>query len=60
MKRLCALIARWMGLIVLLTAVLAAVFPAPLQPVGMWVVAPLLAVIMFGMGLTLKPSDFAV
>lgn len=60
MKRLCALIARWMGLIVLLTAGLAAVFPEPLQPVGMWVVAPLLAVIMFGMGLTLKPSDFAV
>lgn len=60
MKSFCNLIARWMGAIVLLTAVFALLFPKPLLLVDMWVVSPMLGLIMFGMGLTLKPSDFRV
>ena len=60
MKKLCDLIARWMGAIVLLTAIFATLFPELLLPIGMWVVSPMLGLIMFGMGLTLKPSDFRV
>ena len=60
MKRICDFIARWMGLLVLLTAGLSLAFPQVLQPVGMWIINPLLGLIMFGMGLTLKPEDFHV
>lgn len=60
MKRICDFIARWMGLLVLLTASASLIFPQVLQPVGMWVINPLLGLIMFGMGLTLKPEDFRV
>ena len=49
-----------MGLLVLLTAVWALLMPGVLQPVGMWVINPLLGLIMFGMGLTLKSSDFRI
>ena len=60
MKTLCDFIARWMGALVLLTAVVALLVPEVLQPVDMWVINPLLGLIMFGMGLTLKPQDFRV
>lgn len=60
MKKICDLIARWMGLLVLLTAAFSLTFPNVFMPVGMWMVSPLLGLIMFGMGLTLKPQDFRV
>lgn len=60
MKKICDFIARWMGVLVLLTAVVSLVFPDVLLPVGMWVINPLLGLIMFGMGLTLKPHDFRI
>ena len=60
MKKICDFIARWMGVLVLLTAVVSLAFPHVLLPVGMWVINPLLGLIMFGMGLTLKPHDFRI
>ena len=60
MKKICDFIARWMGVLVLLTAVVSLAFPDVLHPVGMWVINPLLGLIMFGMGLTLKPHDFRI
>ena len=49
-----------MGVLVLLTALVSLAFPDVLLPVGMWVINPLLGLIMFGMGLTLKPHDFRI
>lgn len=60
MKKICDFIARWMGLIVLLTAVFAYFVPAPLAAIDTWVINPLLGLIMFGMGLTLSAKDFHV
>ena len=60
MKRICDFIARWMGLIILATAILSMLAPQVLQPVSMSVINPLLGLIMFGMGLTLNPHDFRV
>lgn len=60
MKQICDFIARWMGALVLLTAILSMVFPQVLLPVNMKVINPILGLIMFGMGLTLKPEDFRV
>ncbi len=60
MKKICDFIARWMGVLVLFTAVVSLAFPDVLLPVGMWVINPLLGLIMFGMGLTLKPHDFRI
>ena len=58
--KICNFIARWMGALVLLLAVAALIFPAPFAAVGTWVINPMLGLIMFGMGLTLSPSDFRV
>lgn len=60
MKQFCDFIARWIGALVLLVALVSLAFPGVLDGVDMWVVSPLLGLIMFGMGLTLKPSDFRV
>ena len=60
MKKICDFIARWMGIIVLLTAVFAYFVPAPLAAIDTWVINPLLGLIMFGMGLTLSAKDFHV
>ena len=59
-KKICDFISNWMGVLVLLTAVWALLMPEILLPVGMWIINPLLGLIMFGMGLTLKPSDFRI
>ncbi|MBQ4038137.1 MAG: bile acid:sodium symporter family protein [Bacteroidaceae bacterium] len=58
MKRICDFISGNMALIVLAAAVAALIFPAPLASVEMKTINPLLGVIMFGMGLTLKTDDF--
>ena len=60
MKRFCKLIADYMGVLVLLSALLALAFPDVLGHLKPSLINPLLGVIMFGMGLTLKPEDFRV
>ena len=60
MKRICKLISDYMGVLVLLSAVAALVFPDALGHLKPRLINPLLGVIMFGMGLTLKAEDFRV
>lgn len=60
MKRVCKLISDYMGVLVLLSALLALAFPDVLGHLKPSLINPLLGVIMFGMGLTLKPEDFRV
>ena len=59
-KGICDFIARWMGVLVLLTAVISLLMPQMFESVDMWVISPMLGLIMFGMGLSLKPQDFRV
>ena len=60
MKRICQLISKYMGVLVLLSAVIGLVFPDLFSHIKPKVINPLLGVIMFGMGLTLKLDDFKV
>lgn len=60
MKKICDFIARWMGVLVLLTALFCVMVPGPLGSVSTSVINPLLGLIMFGMGLTLSPHDFQI
>ena len=60
MKKVCDFIARWMGVMVLLVAVIALWKPASFLWIPTRAINPMLGVIMFGMGLTLSPSDFRV
>lgn len=52
---------KWMAIIALVVAIIALVFPAPVHAAlpTSWV-NPLLGIVMFGMGMTLKLSDFKV
>ena len=49
-----------MGVLVLLSAVASLLFPDTLSHLKPRLINPLLGIIMFGMGLTLKPEDFRV
>ncbi len=60
MKRLCKWISDCMGALVLASALLALAFPEVLGYLKTSLINPLLGVIMFGMGLTLRPEDFRV
>lgn len=60
MKIICDFISRWMGALVLLTAVFALLFPEVFGALKPTLINPLLGVVMFGMGLTLKLEDFKV
>ncbi|MBP5795818.1 MAG: bile acid:sodium symporter family protein, partial [Bacteroidales bacterium] len=60
MKRLCKWISDYLGVLVLLSAVAALLFPGTLGRLKPALINPLLGVIMFGMGLTLKAEDFRV
>lgn len=60
MKRICDFISRYMGVVVLLTAVVALLLPDTFQWVDAIYINPLLGVVMFGMGLTLNPADFKI
>ena len=60
MKKICDFIARWMGALVLLMALVALLIPAPFNSIDTWVINPMLGLIMFGMGLTLSIEDFKV
>lgn len=59
-KRICDFIAGNMGWIVLAIGVLSVVFPTPLANIDTMWINPLLGVVMFGMGLTLNPTDFKI
>ena len=60
MKKLCHYISEYMGVLVLLSAIAALVFPEVFSRVKPTVINPLLGVIMFGMGLTLRADDFRI
>ena len=60
MKRFCKLISDYMGVLVLLSALAALLFPGTIGHLKPRLINPLLGVIMFGMGLTLKAEDFKV
>ena len=60
MRKVCDFIARWIGVLVLVMALVAFLFPAPMEAVDTWYIKPMLGLIMFGMGLTLSVKDFSV
>ena len=60
MKRLCKLISDYMGVLVLLAAVVALAMPSLFCAIKPTVINPLLGIIMLGMGMALKPADFRV
>ena len=60
MKRFCKRISDYMGVLVLLAAVAAMLWPEVFSHLKPTLISPLLGVIMFGMGLTLRWEDFRV
>ena len=60
MKRFCQFVSDYMGVLVLLSALAALLFPGTIGHLKPTLINPLLGVIMFGMGLTLKAEDFKV
>ncbi|RGE20383.1 bile acid:sodium symporter family protein [Leucobacter sp. wl10] len=58
-KRIGRAAGTWFPLIVLAAGAVAVLFPAPFLAIGPWV-NPLLMIIMLGMGMTLRGSDFAL
>ena len=60
MKTICKYISDYMGIWVLLAAVLALLFPEVLSHVRPTVINYLLGLVMFGMGLTLNLKDFKI
>ena len=60
MKRLCKLISDYMGVLVLMAAVVALAVPGTFSGIKPTVINPLLGVIMFGMGMALRLEDFKI
>ena len=60
MKKLCHYISEYMGVLVLVSAVLALIFPQLLQQIRPTTINYLLGLVMFGMGLTLNLQDFKI
>ncbi len=60
MKKLCHYISEYMGVLVLVSAVLALMFPELLRHIRPTTINYLLGVVMFGMGLTLNLQDFKI
>ena len=60
MKKICKVIADYIGLLVLLSAIVALIFPDIVSHVKPTIINPLLGVIMFGMGMTLRTEDFRI
>ena len=60
MKKICHYISEYMGVLVLVTAILALTFPDALQQVRPTVINYMLGIVMFGMGLTLNLQDFRI
>ena len=60
MKQICHFISEYMGVLVLVVAVLSMAFPGVMSQVPPTVINYLLGVVMFGMGLTLNLHDFKI
>ncbi len=60
LKRLSALAGKYMSAIIILATVVSLVFPEAVGFIKTSYVNTLLGIVMFGMGLTLKPGDFRV
>ena len=60
MKKLCHYISEYMGVLVLAAAVAALAVPDLFSGIKPTVINPLLGIIMFGMGMALKPEDFKI
>lgn len=60
MRKVCDFIARWMGALVCLSAIVSLLQPQLVMPIDVKVINPLLGLIMFGMGMTLNPKDFRI
>ena len=60
MKKLCDYISKYMGVMVLVVAAVALLWPTSFMGIDTWAINPMLGVIMFGMGLTLSPQDFRI
>ncbi len=60
MKDICSFISRYVGVLVLLVAVVALLLPESFRWIDTTCINPLLGLVMFGMGLTLNPNDFKV
>lgn len=60
MKDICNFISRYVGVIVLLVAVVALLLPGSFRWIDTVCINPLLGLVMFGMGLTLNPHDFKI
>lgn len=59
-KKICDYISKFMAVIVVLVAALALFFPVTFNWISTSWIAPMLGLVMFGMGLTLDPHDFKV
>lgn len=60
LQNISRLVSRYMSLIVIAVALLALLAPQTVSFVKTSYINPLLGIVMFGMGLTLKPADFRV
>ena len=60
MKQLCKLISDYMGVLVLVAAVVAFMMPDLFSGIKPTVINPLLGIIMFGMGMALRWTDFRI
>ena len=60
MNKVCKLISDYMGVLVLLSAVLALATPSTFSGVKPSVINPLLGLVMFGMGMALRIEDFRI
>ena len=58
LQKMSAWIAGHMSLLVVLIAALALFLPASFVWIAPSAITPMLGIVMFGMGLTLKPTDF--
>ena len=58
--KICKLISDYMGVLVLMAAVVALIVPSAFSGIKPTVINPLLGVIMFGMGMALRLEDFKI
>jgi len=60
LKKICKFISQYMGILVLLVAITSLLLPQVFSVVKTSYINPLLGMVMFGMGLTLNPTDFKI
>jgi bile acid:Na+ symporter, BASS family len=59
-QKICNFITRYMAAIVLIVAVISLLVPSSFNWISTSWIAPMLGLVMFGMGLTLNPHDFKI